>query len=349
LKMRFSSFLLASAFTLSLVLCRNSASAANTQEALPLVEKGATNCRLVLITDKNSEHLLKRSADMIAETVQSWSGATVPRTVMNESDRTLPTDSAIVLTTLDGLKRVAPDLTSTKEFAKAAEINAEGFVVVPQTNDGVRRLFIVSQTPRGVFNGATYLREFCIDGTKHNLTCEFQPIVRSPQMGGRGVYTLTIWKYEAEYTADDWAKIFESFSRDGMDRIYFWASGHFPSKKFPQTYRSKTVEGGKTYDTTVDSKIGSIEDLKKIIDSAHRLGMRIYLGGGLGCWCGTIHLTNNAPGTMKLGNKDASLCPSHPQSRLPRTVCRPAGSRWLVHRVGRRSWRLRLRNLQPFP
>jgi hypothetical protein len=55
------------------------------------------------------------------------------------------------------------------------------------------------------------------------------------------VYLLTIWNEESRYSAGDWEKIFDSFIRDGIDTMYFWISGHFPSKKFPQTY--KVAEG----------------------------------------------------------------------------------------------------------
>jgi hypothetical protein len=284
-------------------------------DAVTLVEAGAPTCKLVTIADTESDFLLNRSADLIADTIYEWSGVKLPRAEMNEANRELSSEQAIVFATLGALKKIAPDLSSSKEFAKAAEIDEQGFVCVAHTSKNARQLFVVSQTPRGVYNGAVYLRDFWIDGTKHNLTCEFRPVVRTPKMGGRATYTLTIWGNEAEYTPADWEKVFERFANDGVDRIYFWVSGHFPSKKYPQTYRSKTVEGGKTYDTTVDSKIGTVEDLQKIVHSAHKLGMKIYLGGGLGCWCGTIHLTHSAAETLKRGPKEPSLCPSNAQSR----------------------------------
>src|SRR2546425_518721 len=95
---------------------------------------------------------------------------------------------------------------------------------LPLTNRGkpVCSVFVVGPTPRGVFNGAIYLREFLIDGLRDDLYVRQDTVVRSPRMGGRGVYLLTIWGNEAEYTAKDWQTVLDSFARDGMDRVYFW-------------------------------------------------------------------------------------------------------------------------------
>ena len=97
-----------------------------------------------------------------------------------------------------------------------------------------------------------------------------------------------------------------------MDRIYFWVSGHFPSKLYPQTYK-RDYKFGDTpkIHTTKDSRIGTIEDLKNIIDSAHQKGMKIYLGGAFGGWVGSMYLTNMEPETLKVGPQEPSLCPSN--------------------------------------
>lgn len=97
-----------------------------------------------------------------------------------------------------------------------------------------------------------------------------------------------------------------------MDRVYFWVSGHFPSKLYPQTYKCEYKFGDTPLiHTTKDSGIGTIEDLKKIIDSAHQKGMKIYLGGAFGGWLGSMFLTNLEPDTLKVGPSEPSLCPSN--------------------------------------
>ena len=134
-------------------------------------------------------------------------------------------------------------------------------------------------------------------------------------MSGRPVYTLTIWAQESRYTAADWETVFQSFAHDGVDTVYFWVSGHFPSKQFPQAYKCKNVFDGKLYDTTEETQIGTVQDLNDIVGSAHKLGLKIYLGGALGGWCGTQFLTNLEPDTLKIGPKEPSLCPSNPKCR----------------------------------
>jgi len=283
---------------------------------LKLVEAGQPACTQVVIFDGKSDSLLKRAAEQVAETIKRWSGVELPFTALNATNRELPAEPAVVLTTLDALKKLAPDLVAShKELAQVATLDEQGFVCVPRTADKGKQLLVVSQTARGVYNGAVYLRDFCIDGDRENLYVELQPVVRSPKMGGRAAYTLTIWNQEAEYSAADWRKEFESFARDGFDRIYFWVSGHFPSKQFPQTYKRKNIFDGKLYDTTEKSAIGTVRDLKEIVASAHELGLKIYLGGGLGGWCGTQFITNEEPETLKTGPVEPSLCPSNPKSR----------------------------------
>ena len=294
----------------------NWASASPPSDVLPLVNSGKPACRLIVIGDDKPDPLLRRSAEQIAVTIKRWSGVDLPSTSLNDTKRRLPADPAIVLSTLEALKTTAPGLLSShQELAQASLIDEQGFVCVPITTKSVKQLLIVSRTARGVFNGAVYLRDFCIDGDKQNLSVRFQPIIRSPKMGGRAAYTLTIWRQEARYTAADWETEFESFARDGFDRVYFWTSGHFPSKQFPQTYKCNNAFEGKLYDTTEQTRIGTVRDLNDIVASAHRLGLKIYLGGGLGGWCGTQFLTNLEPGTLKTGPKEPSLCPSNPKSR----------------------------------
>jgi hypothetical protein len=283
---------------------------------LKLVVSGKPACTLLVVGKDESLGLLNRAAAAVGDTVRLWTGVFLNSRTVSVADAKLPVESAIIFATLDALKAIAPELVRTHdELARVPALDEHGFVCVPVEDHGAKQLLVVSQTPRGVYNGAVYLRDFGIDGPRDNLFAEFQSVVRSPQMGGRPAYTLTIWGHEAQYTPKDWATIFQSYARDGIDRVYFWVSGHFPSQKFPQTYYCQDIQHGKLYDTTKNSRIGTVADLKKIIASAHEQGLRIYLGGGLGCWCGTQFITNKEAETMKSGTKDESLCPSNPKSR----------------------------------
>ena len=302
----------------SLLLGLSATVAATSPEeaVLTLAKNGKSACTLVIISAGKPDSLLEQSAVLIANVAKDWSGVALPSMTLNATNRELPADQSLVFATLDALKKLAPELAAShKEFAQAATIDKQGFVCVPVENKNAKQLFIVSQTPRGVYNGAVYVRDFCIDGSKQNLDADFRPLVRSPQMSGRPVYTLTIWAQESQYTAADWATVFQSFARDGVGTVYFWVSGHFPSKQFPQTYKCKDVFDGKLYDTTEETQIGTVQELKNIVASAHKLGLKIYLGGALGGWCGTQFLTNLEPDTLKIGPKEPSLCPSNPKCR----------------------------------
>jgi len=278
-----------------------------------LTEDGKPVFSIVTIGGAEPALLMQRAGDAIGQTVQRWAGVELPRVAVGEG-ADLPARSAIVLGTLDRLRRVAPEVeTADPAVMGVAFMDEHAFAVVPIRFAGVPRLFVVARTASGVFNGATYVRDFLIDGPRCGLYLQAETVLRSPQMSGRAAYTLTIWGHEARYTAADWERIFDSFARDGFDRIYFWVSGHFPSRKYPQTYKCRDGE----WDTTEDSRIGTVPDLRRIIRYAHAMGLKIYHGGALGGWCGTGMLTNNAPGTMKTGTGIAarSLCPSHPASR----------------------------------
>jgi hypothetical protein len=256
---------------------------------------------------------LNRSVELISETIKTWTGSAPAVVTIDETNRDLASDQAIVFTTLEKLKQIAPKFVAAySELEKTKSADEQGFLFVPLTINGAKQLFVVSQTARGVFNGAVYLRDFCIDGEKENLSADFRPFSRSPEFKGRPAYVLTIWGHEAQYSPDDWDKIFDRFARDGLDRVYFWVCGHFPSKLYPQVYgREYAWEETTIPNTTKDSRIGSVEALKKVIAYAHKRGLKIYLGGAFGGWTGSMFLTDMDPTTFKVGPKEPSLCPSN--------------------------------------
>ena len=281
------------------------------EQTCALTRSGKPACVIVTTARQAPELPMERAVASIADTVRRWGGVDLPVVALSEGASDLPGGSSIVLTTLARLRRIAPAVaTSNEAMGRVAFLDEHGYVCVPVSNDAGTRMFVVGRTLRGVHNGAVYLRDFLIDGTKDDLFVRLSTAIRSPQMRGRAVYTLTIWKWEAEYAAEDWEKIFNAFARDGFNRVYFWISGHFPSKRFPQTYK---VANG-PYDTTVKSKIGTVDDLHRIIRYGHQLGLDVYIGGAMGGWVGTRFITNLEPDTIKTG-PTLSLCPSHPKVR----------------------------------
>lgn len=284
---------------------------------IPVVQNGQAACTIV-VAGPTDGWLIQHGIQAIQDTIQRWSSTKIPVVPASELVAGLPTKPAVVIATLEDLRRHLPKLAaSTPLVERVAFLDEQGFICTTRKIADVPCVLIVGRTPRAAYNGAVWLRDFCIDGTKDNLQITCNDTVRTPQLPGRACYALSIWGHEAEYTAADWNKIFDSFARDGFDRVYFWVSGHFPSKKFPQAVK---CHDGK-WDNVEKSKIATIEDLQGIIRAAHDRGLKLYAGGALGGWCCTYRLTNLAPGTMKTAPKDApyeepsSLCPSHPASR----------------------------------
>ncbi len=297
---------------LSLMSCY--AFAANVREAtgsipFPLIESGKPACSLVVVKGPAPDWLLDQSVETIRGTVRRWSGVELPVILVADA-RNLPATPSIVLARAEALTKAHMLVNSNK-------LGDKGFAAFAVKDDGIRRFIIAGDTPRGIYNGAVYVRDFHIDGPRDGLYLKTKPIIRTPKFTSNPNYTLTIWGNEAEYSAQDWEVIFDSFARDGFDRIYFWVSGHFPSKKYPQTYKC----ADDSFDTTVKSKIGTVEDLQRLVRSTHERGMKFYIGGALGGWVGTRFLTNQEPGTTKTPPPNGpyagkySLCPSHPKSR----------------------------------
>jgi hypothetical protein len=282
-------------------------------DPIPLTASGEPRCLIITVAGGDSSLLINRAVESIAGAVKLWNAVYLP-VVQIKTGKRFPTGPGIVLVTFDELRGVAPEVIRTSsEISKIKTAGEQGFAIAPVGD----KVFVVSRSARGVYNGAVYLRDFLIDGPADGLVLRTEPILREPAMNGRPAYTLSIWGNEAEYTASDWRSIFQAYARDGIDTVYFWVSGHFPSAKYPQTY--KCADG--QWDTTVNSRIGTIADQRAIIRHAHDLGLKLYLGGGMGAWCGTGLITNKKPGTMKTGPGDASgsLCPSNPESRTALT------------------------------
>ncbi|HSW46273.1 MAG TPA: hypothetical protein VLM89_11955 [Phycisphaerae bacterium] len=302
------------------MLCNQATVAATGQDALALTRNGEAACKVVSVVGQEPELLMQMAVSSITDTVHRWDDVKLSVVEVKESAGQLPPEPAIVLSTLSRLRKLLPDVEPLNNtLLRVALIDEQGFACIPVTRDGVTWMFVVGRSPRGVYNGAVYLRDFLIDGSAGNLRLDIEAVVRTPQMRGRPVYLLSIWGEEDEYKPEDYEKVFASFARDGVTHVYFWLSGHFPSRKYPQTYKLNN----NNWDSTENSGIGTLADQRRLIRHAHDLGMGFYLGGALGAWCGTFMLTNREPGTMRTRSIDESgqdvsdwaLCPSDPRSQ----------------------------------
>jgi hypothetical protein len=258
----------------------------------------------ILILGQVREPLLSRAAALLNRTVEQWGGVSLPVKQVAEQG-SLPGRS-IVLTTLANLQRYCPALNTPEypDILRVAFLDEQGYACVPIAGGDGGTMLVVAKTPRGVYNGAIYLRDFGIDGTKSHLFVRSVTTVRTPQMQARGTYCLSIYGVAPQYTTADWHKIFDSFARDGMERVYFWVSGHFPSKQFPQTYNRDVASG---------TRIGSVAALEDLIRYAHSLGIKFYLGSGAFAWGDAAYVAEGVPGAQAV--KAGGLCPSNAIAR----------------------------------
>jgi hypothetical protein len=245
---------------------------------------------------------------LIAGTAERW-GGTAPQVVRLSKDAPLPAGNLIVLGTPETLASIAK-LTDVTESAvsRVPMVDEQGFAIESRTGEGVRHLVIVGKTPRGAYNGAVLCHDFLLDATpgpagKANVFVRTASIVRSPQMQARGTYLLSIYGVAMKYTAEDWMKIMDSFAGDGMERVYFWLSGHHPSKKYPQLYDVDATKGTKL----------TVDGVKQLIRYCHDRGIKFYIGGGVFAWCASHYLSDGHPEILAV--KAGGLCPSKPYAR----------------------------------
>ncbi len=291
---------------------------------IPLNSGSQPACSIVACAEP-SDRLAELAVRALADPTKRWSGVDLPvvwlgREASAEQFSRATVGSAIVLADLAALQRVAPRLVSERsELLRVESFDEQAYVCLPLQRAEGPVLIIAGRTPRAAYNGAVHIGESVIDGPADQLFVELAETVRAPQLRRRPMYVLTIWAEEDEYSTEDWLKIFETFAREGVTHIYFWLSGHYPSKAFPQTCKL----ADRDWDSTTDSRIATIADQRRLIEGAHQLGMQFFLGGGMGGWCGTFMLTNREAGTMREGSSDESgqdvsewaLCPSNDRAR----------------------------------
>jgi len=278
-----------------------------------LVQEGKATSEITTLEGDPSTRLLDMAVENITGPVETWTGVRIPVNRHEPEAFSLERPS-VVLATLDTFRNAAPGFSRENESLLALSFMEEhSFIITPATLEGATHVLVIGKDARGVFNGSQYVRDFLLDGDEQNVHITTETVLRDAALCARACYLLTIWKNEAEYTVEDWHTVFDSFARDGLDRVYFWVSGHFPSAKFPATYRC--VDG--EWDTTVKSNIGEVEGLRNIVEYGRELGLKVYLGGALGGWCGTYFLTGLGQETLKTGPgiRNKSLCPSHPRVR----------------------------------
>ena len=267
-----------------------------------------TNSVATLVVPEEDAPIWADAVKMITGPARRWSGA-APRVVRLAKDAPLPPGDVILIGTPQTSSTIAALTERTESpISNVPFIDDQGFAVESRTDDDGKRLIIAGKTPRGAYNGAVICRDFVLDATpgepgKADVFVRTASIVRSPQMAARGTYLLSIYGVAMKYTAEDWMKIIDRFAEDGMDRVYFWLSGHHPSEKYPNLYN---VDGAAGTKLTVDG-------VKRLIRYCHDRDIDFYIGGGAFAWTASHYLINDHPEIAAV--EAGALCPSKPYAR----------------------------------
>jgi hypothetical protein len=173
---------------------------------------------------------------------------------------------------------------------------------------GAKHLIIAGATPRGAYNGAVFCRDFLLDAAAGSpgpadVFARSAALLRSPHLAARGTYLLSIYGVAMQYTAEDWMKVIDRHAEDGMNRVYFWLSGHHPSQKYPHLYNRDATRGTKL----------TVDGVRRLIRHCHDRGIAFYIGGGVFAWVASGYLAEGHPEIAAV--KASGLCPSKPFAR----------------------------------
>ena len=273
---------------------------------LDLTRGGKPSATLVAPDDKGP--VWDDAVAMITSTAKRWGGA-APKVVRLAKDAPLPAGDLILLGTPATSDAIAQRAQKTESpISRVPFADPHGFAVEARTEGGSKRLLIAGKTARGAYNGAVFCRDFLLDATsgeigQADVFVRSADVVRSPRLGARGTYHLSIYGVAMKYTAEDWMKVIDRYAEDGMERVYFWLSGHHPSKKYPHLYNVDSTRGTKL----------TVEGVRRLIRYCHDRGIKFYIGGGVFAWTASHYLIQGHPEIAAV--KASGLCPSRPFAR----------------------------------
>jgi hypothetical protein len=268
--------------------------------------RGSKPAATVVVPDAPSA-IWDAAAALLTRTAERWGGAG-PRVVRLPRGAALPDGDVIVLGTAETSDELAAAARREgSPLARVAFADPQAFAVESRTERGRKALLIAGKTPRGAFNGAVFCRDFLLDAVgppgRADVFARSASLLRSPALAVRGTYHLSIYGAAMKYTAEDWMKVIDRYAEDGMERVYFWLSGHHPSKKFPQLYDVDSAKGTRL----------TVDGVRRLIKYCHERGIRFYIGGGVFAWTASHYLVQGHPEAAAV--KANGLCPSKPYAR----------------------------------
>jgi len=273
---------------------------------LDLIRAGKPVATLIAPEDKAP--IWDDAVAAIASTAARWGGA-APRVVRLAKGTPLPAGDVILLGTPESSDAIAGmSLLTEGPIGRVPFVDRQGFAVEARSEGGVKRLVIAGKTPRGAYNGAVYCRDFLLDASAGpagtaDVFARSASLVRSPRLAARGTYHLPLYGVAMKYTDLDWMKVIDRYAEDGMERVYFWLSGHHPSKKYPRLYN---------IDAATDTRL-TVDGVRRLIRYCHDRGIQFYIGGGVFAWTASHYLIDGHPEIAAV--KAGGLCPSQPFAR----------------------------------
>lgn len=262
----------------------------------------------VLVAPDDAAAVWEDAIALVTATIQRWSGV-APMVVRQKHDRPLPDGQLIIIGTPQTSDFIALRCRQVESpLSRVPFVDRHGFAVETTAEANTRRLVLAAPTPRGAYNAAVYCRDFLLD-TKPSASgiadvfVRSASVVRSPRLAARGTYHLSLYGTAMKYTAEDWMKIIDRYAEDGMNRVYFWLSGHHPSKKFPQLYNVDSAKGTRL----------TVEGVGRLIKYCHDRDIEFHIGGGVFAWTASHYLIEGHPEIAAVGA--AGLCPSQAFAR----------------------------------
>jgi hypothetical protein len=149
----------------------------------------------------------------------------------------------------------------------------DSFLIQRTGEGGAPVLAVTSGGDRGVFDAAVFVAEFSMQSHRGVVALQTATVRRQSPIRQRGTYNLVCWGLAPRYTRQDWEHVIDAMAEDGMNLIYFWLSGIFQSKVFPESF---------IYPETPLTT----EDIRLLIRHAHSRGIDFYLGTGVFAWFG---------------------------------------------------------------
>jgi len=170
---------------------------------------------------------------------------------------------------------------------KLETLTTEGYWI-RTAGEGSNALVVASSGARGVFNAAHFVTDFLVQGQGGSVSVKAQEVFRSSPVGQRGTYNLVCWGLAPRYTRQHWENVLDAMAADGMNFIYFWLSGIFRSKLYPESF---------IYPETPLTS----DDIRQLIRYAHARGIDFYLGTGVFAWFGIDEIAKHHDEVRELG------------------------------------------------